>query len=677
MSHVWQRRSGVFRRGLAVALVVTTVLLSVVGFVAAALNAAPASGLQAVAAVAFGVIGALIAVRRPENGIGWLLCVAGLAFATLESSTEYASRALVTAPGSLPGGDFAAWLGDAPALLLIGLLAGLLPQLFPTGHPISARWRAPLWAAVGYMVFGVFGNVFQTQTLDSVPGRPNPYAISSLKTVFAVFQAVAGVLFVVAVAGGVASLVVRWRRAEGDERQQLKWFIAVIALLPVPLALHDVFTADAAVAATDLTIGVVFSVIPVAMGIAIFRYRLYDLDLVINRALVYLTLSGMIAALYLGLVAVAQLALGGNGGLGLHVAAAIIAAAAFQPLRSRVQQGIDRLFYGDRARPYDAVGRLGRRLEDAASPDTVLPRVAEAVAEALRVPYVAIELADGETWSTPAESGASQDEVADFPMVYQGESIGRLLVSPRAGTSDFSAADRRLLGDLARQAGVAAHAVQVTVALHRSRAALITAREEERRRLRRDLHDGLGPALAGVTLGLHAAQTIVGRDPDRAVELLGQLERQVEQAVGDIRRLVYGLRPPALDEFGLARAVQQHATHLEGSPDGLIITVDVPTGGLGQLPAAVEVAAYRIATEAMTNVVRHASARRCTVRMGFNHGLELEVADDGTGFAAGQSAGVGLMGIRERAEELGGELHITSSGAGTRVRVCIPLPELS
>jgi two-component system NarL family sensor kinase len=660
-----------------VAFVVTTMVLSVVGFVAAALNGAPASALQAVGAVAFGVIGALIALRRPENGLGWLLCGAGLAFATLESSTEYARRALVIAPGSLPGGDFAAWLADAPALLLLGLLAALLPQLFPTGHPVSARWRVPLWAAVGYMVFGVFGNVFQSQTLDSVPGLPNPYAISSLKTVFAVFQAVAGVLIVVAVAGGVASLVVRWRLSEGDERQQLKWFIAVIALLPVPMALHGLFTSDAAVAATDLTIGVVLSLLPVAMGIAIFRYRLYDLDLAVNRTLVYLTLSGTTAALYLALVAVAQVAVGGSGGLGLHVAAAIISAAAFQPLRSRIQQGTDRLFYGDRARPYDAVARLGRRLEDAASADTVLPGVAETVADALRVPYVAIELSDGETWTTSAQCGTAEAQVADFPMVYQGESIGRLLVSPRAGTSDFSAADRRLLADLARQAGVAAHAVQVTVALQRSRAALITAREEERRRLRRDLHDGLGPALAGVTLGLHAAQIIVGREPDHAVELLGQLEGQVEQAVGDIRRLVYGLRPPALDEFGLARAVQQHATHLDGTPDGLVITVDAPSGGLGSLPAAVEVAAHRIATEALTNVVRHASARHCTVRMGLNHGLELEVADDGTGFAGDHAAGVGLVGIRERAEELGGELHITSSGAGTRVWVCLPLPESS
>ena len=204
------------------------------------------------------------------------------------------------------------------------------------------------------------------------------------------------------------------------------------------------------------------------MGVAILRYRLYDLDLVVNRALVYLTLSGVTALLYLAVVGGAELVLGGGGGLALHVGAAILAAAAFQPLRSWVQRGIDRLFYGDRARPYDAVARLGRRLQDAASPDTVLPGVIETVAEALRVPYVAIQLRQGEGWATTAECGTSHDHPTEFPMVYQGDAIGRLLVSPRAGSNDFSAADRRLLADLARQAGVAAHAVQVTGALQRS-----------------------------------------------------------------------------------------------------------------------------------------------------------------------------------------------------------------
>ena len=229
----------------------------------------------------------------------------------------------------------------------------------------------------------------------------------SLKIVFGVFQVTSALLFVIAVGGGVTSLVVRWRRSKGDERQQLKWFIAAMALLPLPIVLHDVI--PGATPLIDLIIGLSLALIPITMGVAILRYRLYDLDLVVNRALVYLTLSGVTALLYLAVVGVAELVLGGGGGLALHVGAAILAAAAFQPLRSRVQRGIDRLFYGDRARPYDAVARLGRRLQDAASPDTVLPGVVETVADALRVPYVAIQLRQGEAWATTAECGTSHD----------------------------------------------------------------------------------------------------------------------------------------------------------------------------------------------------------------------------------------------------------------------------
>jgi signal transduction histidine kinase len=261
-------------------------------------------------------------------------------------------------------------------------------------------------------------------------------------------------------------------------------------------------------------------------------------------------------------------------------------------------------------------------------------------------------------------------------MAYQDEIIGYLAVSRRSLGEDFSAADRRLLTDLARQAGLAAHASRVTTALQQARLALVTAREEDRRRLRRDLHDGLGPALAGVTLGPHAAQKIVATDPDRMVALLAGIESQVEDAVRDVRRLVYGLRPPALDEFGLRRALQQHAARIE-SENKLSVIVESPDTGLGDLPAAVEVAAYRIATEAITNVSRHAFARTCRVRLDRDRELSLVVTDDGTGLLDGKPAGVGLTAMRERAAELGGHLSITSSSAGTTVSARLPIPEPS
>jgi len=259
-------------------------------------------------------------------------------------------------------------------------------------------------------------------------------------------------------------------------------------------------------------------------------------------------------------------------------------------------------------------------------------------------------------------------------MTYQAELVGRLLVAPRGNGQQLDQSDRQLVADLARHVGVAAHAVRATLALQRSRAELVTAREEERRRLRRDLHEGLGPTLAGVTLGLHAARTQVRTAPAEAEELLDTLEAQVEQAVADIRRVVYGLRPPALDEFGLLRALQLQASQL-GTTSPLVVTLDAPEGGLGKLPAAVEVAAYRIACEAMTNVVRHSGATECTVRFQLNGALELDVSDNGRGLPADHRAGVGVTGMRERADELGGRLTIDSDPRGTVVHVRLPVVE--
>ena len=343
-------------------------------------------------------------------------------------------------------------------------------------------------------------------------------------------------------------------------------------------------------------------------GVAILRYRLYDLNLALRRTLIYAVVSALAALIYLGVIAAADAILGASADERLHVVAAVLVAAVFTPLRVFTQRVIDRMFYGDRTRPYDAIARLGLSLEHSVLPEAVLPDVVDTVADALHLPFVAIEVidGDGDAFQIAATHGALvQDaEPEVFDMTYQGILVGQLLAGPRRTETELHAADRRVLIDIARHTGVAAHAVRTSLALQRSRAELVTAREEERRRLRRDLHDGLGPALAGVTLGLHAAQTQLDSDPVAARALLCELEQQVESAVQDVRRLVYGLRPPALDEFGLVRAVAMHAAQLEDG--GISVEIEQSTP-LGKLPAAVEVAAYRIATEALTNVARHAA----------------------------------------------------------------------
>jgi signal transduction histidine kinase len=288
----------------------------------------------------------------------------------------------------------------------------------------------------------------------------------------------------------------------------------------------------------------------------------------------------------------------------------------------------------------------------------------ETVAQALKLRYVAITLRAGDRFHPVAAFGVATAAPTTLPLLYQGEPVGQLLLAPRSGEGGVSPADRRLLDDLARQAGIACHAVLLTADLQRSRERLVTTREEERRRLRRDLHDGLGPALASLTLKLDAARNLLRHDPEATDRLLCELKGQVQGAIADIRRLVYALRPPTLDELGLASAIREQAKQYENS--GLRITVEAPEDPHG-LPAAVEVAAYRIAQEALTNVVRHAHARTCTVRLEMGDVLSLEITDDGCGLN-GTQPGVGLSSMRERAEELGGTCVI---GPGAHGGTCV------
>src|SRR5215203_4598899 len=349
----------------------------------------------------------------------------------------------------------------------------------------------------------------------------------------------------------------------------------------------------------------------------------------------------------------------------------------FQPLRERLQRGVNRLMHGERDEPYAVVSRLGQRLEATLSPEAVLDTITQTVREALKLSYVAVALE--KAGDAPAEVAASAgkpvDEPLRLPLAYQNEPVGELLIGSRSPGEGFSAADRRLLDALARQAGIAAHAVRLTADLQRSRERLVTAREEERRRLRRDLHDGLGPTLASMTLQTEAARDLFAADPARADALLADLTQQLQAATADIRRLVYALRPPALDDLGLLGALRaQTARH---GPGPTCIAVVAPDG-LPPLPAAVEAAAYRIAQEALTNVLRHAEARTCEIELRYDERtavLMVDVTDDGRGLAPDAHAGVGLTSMRERAEELGGRLAVEAGAAGgTSVRAMLPCP---
>ncbi|MDQ5853094.1 MAG: GAF domain-containing sensor histidine kinase, partial [Chloroflexota bacterium] len=401
-----------------------------------------------------------------------------------------------------------------------------------------------------------------------------------------------------------------------------------------------------------------------------------------------------------------------RGSLLVSLVATGVIAVAFQPMRAYLQQSVNRLFYGERDDPYAVLSRLGERLEATLAPDAVLPTIVETVKEALKLPYVAITLATdderlasdgsvsvGDSSMIAAASGSPVVKSVRLPLVHQGETVGEIVLAPRTPGETFSAADRRLLQDLAHQIGVAVHAVRLTADLQRlttdlqrSRERLVLAREEERRRLRRDLHDGLGPTLAALALTASNVGDLIPINPSAATALATDLQNEIRATVADIRRLVYDLRPPALDELGIVAAIRERAIQIgrresevgnRGTEDGgpgsrrLKVIVEAPEH-LPPLPAAVEVAAYRIVQEALTNVVRHAQADTCIVRLSLTDALEVEIVDDGTGLPPEHPAGVGLFSMRERAAELGGSCVIERNhGNGTRVYARLPVDDFS
>jgi two-component system, NarL family, sensor kinase len=552
-------------------------------------------------------------------------------------------------------------------------LLGAVIFLFPDGRLPSRRWRpvaAAGLAAVGLTLLGgLLGDEQRLKDLEGIePFGVLPSSITNMMlTVGTVGMIVVLVLIVLA-------MVIRFRHAEREVRAQLKWIAYAVVLFPISLAawvIESAVNAGSPAIVTQVSLGLAIVAFCCAIAIAVLRYRLYDIDVVINRTLVYGTLTLVVVAGYVGLVAGLDALLGSRGWAGVVAAAAV--AVAVQPIRERLQRGVDRWLYGYRSDPYQALHLLGDRLQATLAPDQVLQTIVGSVAEALRVPYVAVTFTrDGEAETAAAHGALGRTTPERRPLHYRGVVVAELVVGVPPGR-ELTTADHRLLDDLAVQAGVAVHAVRLTADLQHSRERLVTAREEERRRVRRDLHDGLGPTLAAAVLELDTSRRAVADDPERAEQLLVDLRGQMQDAIADVRRLVYELRPPALDQLGLVGALCEHAARISDPNGGLKVAVEAPDA-LPVLPAAVEVAAYRIAMEAINNVQRHAQANRCTVQLDLHDALAVEIADDGKGVAPATESGVGMQSMRERARELGGTLTIDDrEGGGTRVLARLPV----
>jgi signal transduction histidine kinase len=474
-----------------------------------------------------------------------------------------------------------------------------------------------------------------------------------------------------------------FRRATAAVRQQVRWVtiggataaVTSLVLMLVPeLLTGRPFVPWSAV-------GLIALPLPLGISAAILRSRLFDIDVVVNRTLVYGGATASIVAIY----AVAVTFLGSflriEGGFPASLLATGLAAVAAIPIRDGLQRTVNRLMYGDRDDPYRGLARLGRRLEGTLDPVEAPAVIVRTIAESLRVPWVGLRIGSAEQPGRTIEFGSRPiGTVTATPLVYGSEVVGDLLVAPRSPSEPLSAADRALLEALARQAGAAVHGVRLTLDLIESREHLVVAREEERRRIRRDLHDGLGPTLAAIGMRAEVAAELAANDPAGAERVLAEMRVEVQGALAEIRRLVDALRPPALDELGLVGALQAQAGRLGPEP-----IVDVAARGtLHDLPAAIEVAAYRIAVEAMTNAARHARARSCHVRLSeagkldSARSLEVEITDDGAGIARDVRPGIGLLSMRERASEVGGTCVVEASpDGGTRVFARLPLAGLA
>ncbi len=570
--------------------------------------------------------------------------------------------------------DFRTVLGDTHPLIWfyqagawfngMSLIVALI--CFPDG-----RFN-PRWSLYGAILFTVLPLVFFLLIgSSSIPQAGSPYYNLYL------WVGLANNLFVLGI------IIYRYRRIFTPiHRQQAKWFIysLLIGLViswagNIPFMLLDGGGVQASSGIQVIIsnflkimmIGVTFT----GFTIAILRYRLWDIDVIIQRTLVYGSLTAIVIGIYVLIVGTMSAIFQSSGSLLISLLATGVVAVSFHSLRERLQRIIDRFVFGERHNPYAVISRLSERLESNVSPGTLLPGIAEMVAQAMKLPYVAIALKEGEQFKTDAVYGqpADQGRITTIPLQYAQEVVGQMVIGQVAGDKTLDDAERQLLENIARQTGIAAHAVQLSIALQQSRQHIITAREEERRRLRRDLHDGLGPTLAAQTIKVGAARALIESNPQTAATILTELETSLATSMTDIRRLVYDLRPPALDQFGLVGAIDQFVQQCSGRD--ILFSLDMPEK-LPPLPAAVEVAAYRIVQEAVNNVIRHSRAQHAQISIAVNGELMIKIQDDGVGLPAQIKQGVGLNSIRERVEELGGSLML-SSKQGTHLEVRISL----
>jgi signal transduction histidine kinase len=687
----------------------TVVATAFVGLTLAAPGGASKAGVD-VYAVVFLIlapiylsVGAVIVSRTSGNRVGWVILGIGLLLAIENLSGDYVTFTTTRAGAGLPGAQWMDWVSGWIWVPAVVEALALLPMYFPDGRAPSRRWQPVIWMVVAATAITVIGLIFIPSGGGISGGSPynfpNPVGIDALGSASDAFHGLYVFALLVGAVSGVTTLVLRYRRGTPDERHQIKWFAGAFALFAFSIAIYGAssallgFSADWLIAAI-LCLGL--TVIPLSVAVAVLRYRLYDIDVVISRALVYASLAAFITAVYVGIV-VGVGTLVGSGGqpnLVLSIVATAVVAVAFQPVRERLQKVANRLVYGKRATPYEVLSQFSERVAETYAADEALPRMARVLAEGTGADRTEVWLRAGgvlraaASWPERATGDRAEATVAvrgqDLPILpgdlavavrHQDELLGALTVSKRQGES-LTPIERNLLDDLAHQAGLVLKNVGLTGELlarlddlRASRQRLVAAQDEERRKLERNLHDGAQQNLVAIKLKLGLAAMLADKDPDQALKAIAELKDDTDEALDTLRDLARGIYPPLLADKGLKAALASQARKAT-------LPVTVEAEGIGRYSQDIEAAIYFCCLEAMQNIQKYAGAGRGTIRLREADGaLRFEVEDDGAGFdPATQKKGSGLQNMEDRLDALGGTLDLRSSPShGTTLTASVPL----
>jgi signal transduction histidine kinase len=687
-------------------MVLSAVGVALLAVLAATPGAWAASGAADIYSVVFFIlapvyasVGAMIVSRGSGNRVGWIILAIGLLLSAENAIGDYATYASVLSGQSLPGGIWASWLSNwlwVPGV--VGALA-LLPIYFPDGRVPSKRWRPLVWIVCGAAGISLAGFMFSPGPITSGSARTfnNPVGIAALDSSVDVFHGLYVLAILVGVISGAASLVVRYRRGSSDERHQVKWFAGAFGLVAVSLAGYASLPDMLGIQTPGWLIGGILclglTVIPLAIAVAVLKYHLYDIDVVINRALVYGLLAAFITAVYVAIV-VGIGTLVGSGGqpnLALSIVATAVVAVGFQPVRERVQKLANRLVYGKRATPYEVLSRFAENVAETYAGEEVLSRMAQVLADGTGAVRAEVWLRSGDFVrpaavhpdGVPVEEPVPvrEQEMPELPEAdrvvpvrHQGELLGALAVTKRQGES-LTPIEEKLLTDLALQAGLVLKNVGLTADLllrlddlRASRQRLVAAQDTERRRLERNLHDGAQQNLVAIKVKLGLAEMFAASDPQKAQALITEITADAGEALETLRDLARGIYPPLLADQGLATALSAQARKA-------LLPVQVEAEDIGRYSQDIEAAVYFCCLEAVQNVAKYAQATTVTIRLKrAGEDLQFTVSDDGQGFDSAITVrGSGLQNMADRLAALGGDLDLSSKpGEGTTVTGVVP-----